>query len=119
MSFQERGNTLAKVNFMKLHAITDLSGMPFKDVTSLSEDVSSFLNVDSRLECNLPKTPRPDIQAMYDKIQHDRAKICDHQNDLPDEFQANSNLFKFLGLMTCPELYQFNLRDKPILFKSH
>ena len=54
---------------MKLHAITDLSGMPFKDVTSLSEDVSSFLNVDNRLECNLPKTARPDIQAMYEETQ--------------------------------------------------
>ena len=80
---------------MKLHTVTNLSGMPFKDVTSLSKDVSDFLNIDTRLECNLPKTARPDIQAIYEEIQRDHAKISDHPNDLPDDFPANSDLFKF------------------------
>ena len=103
---------------MKLHAVTDLSGMPFKEVSSLSKDVADFLNVDTRLECNQPKTERPDIQAVYEEIQRDRAKISDHQNDLPDDFPANGELSKFLGLMTSPETDQLSLRGKPIQFKS-
>ena len=108
MTFQDKGNLLAKVTFMKLHAFTDMSGLLFKDVTSLSKDVADFLNIDTRLECNQPKTTRPDIQAEYEEIQCDSAKISDHQNDLPDDFPANSYLFKFLGLMTSPKTDQLS-----------
>ena len=83
-------------------------GNSFPNVGSVIA-VSDFLNVDTRLECNQPKTARPDIQAVYEEIQRDRAKISDHQNDLPDDFPANSDLFKFLGLMTSPETDQLSL----------
>ena len=54
----DKATHLLIVNFLKMLTIIDFSNMSFKEVSSLSEDVESFLNQDSRLD----KNSKQDIQ---------------------------------------------------------
>ena len=81
-------------------SVIDFCDFEFKEVGSLFKEIEEFLNVDMRLACNKLKPPSRDIEKVKQEIMSTRKKFDFYQNDLPDNFPDNDNLFKFLGLMT-------------------
>ena len=73
---------------------------PFQDIASLHPVVETTLNLDSRMDANQPKTPRPDLMIVHEEIQKAHRLVKDHENDLPDDFPQNLDQFKFLRMIT-------------------
>ena len=101
-------------------AIIDFSNLSFKEVMSLSEDVSNFLNQGSRLERNSKQDiVRPDVEKVRQEILKDRTKNNKHHNELPEDYPElkKDTSFKYLGLVTKKKSKMLGLKPKPIMFK--
>ena len=57
MSLIEKETKILLANFLKMLSVIDFSNMSFKEVSSLSEEVETFLNQDSRLDRNIQLKP--------------------------------------------------------------
>ena len=117
LSDLEKGHLLVRVIFLKLLSVIDFCDFEFKEVGSLFKEIEEFLNVDTRLACNKPKPPTRDIEKVKQDIMSTRKKFDFYQNDFPDEFPENNNLFKFLRLMTNRQTDHLRLKGKPLSFK--
>ena len=72
--------------------------MSFKEVSSFSEEVDTFLNQDNQLDRNSKQDiVRPDIVNLKEEILRDRTKQNYHSNKDTDNFLAFPTYLSILG----------------------